>query len=396
MSTTPAAVEALPSRASQHPRISSLDGIRALAVSTVVAAHIEYGRAARSANWKGAQFLAADKIGQFALIFFFVISGFLITLLLLGELDRNGRIALLRFYFRRAMRIIPPMYLFALGMAFAVAVGWRTIDRSQFIAAAIFTSNYCHACRRLPGHWFFGHVWTLAVDGQFYVLWPAVLASGGRRRGIQIAVAALVLAPVLRFVQTTDVSPWHGSYRGLEGVADAIAMGCLLAMLRDRLHATWWYPLLLKSRLFALVPVTAILVQLLSAYPSVMSPQTFAVLVIPFLNLLVALCLDWAVTNSSRPVGRLLNTRPLALVGAMSYSIYLWHLIGLGLDDGGKLRILVGVAFGATCGVASYYFVERPALRLRTWLEPRIFRLRAPDKARAINSEAAALTRARN
>lgn len=381
--------EALPTRASQHPRISSLDGIRAFAVMSVTIAHVEFGRAFRSGNMRSLQQLASNKIGQLALVFFFVISGFLITLLLLGELDKKGEISLRRFYFRRAMRIIPPMYVYALVIALLVAFGPLRISSDNFIAALTFTRNYCWTCPG-RGSWWFGHTWTLGVDAQFYLLWPAALAFGGRKRGAQIAVAFLIISPLIRFLQAEQLRHVTGAFFGLETVADAIALGCLLAMFRDRLHSTRWYLPLLGSRYFGAIPAATVLTQLLSASQRVIPARLFAALGIPLINVLVLLCLDWAVTFPSRPLGRLLNTRLIAWLGAMSYSIYLWHNLGLDPIVGGRLRVLIGVAVGVTGGVASYYLVEKPALRLRTWLEPRIFRPKPDGAANRVGSEAAA------
>lgn len=382
--------DALPTRASQHPRISSLDGIRALAVLTVVLAHLLFGRAVRSSEYRSLEVLTGNKLGQLGLMFFFVISGFLITLILIEELDRTGRISLGRFYFRRAMRIVPPLYAYVALIAVAAVIGLVKIKSAFFLAALSFTLNYCWVCHDPSGAWFLGHTWTLAVDAQFYLLWPLALVLAGRKRALYVAAAFLVIAPLVRLYQVAQGGHELAAFFGFVGVSDSIAIGCILALLRERLHVTRWYPAFLGSKFFGFVPATAAILVLLSAHPSYLPLRPYVLIVMPFVHLAVGLSLDWTVTYASRPVGKFLNTRILAYLGAMSYSIYLWQMSGILPWQGGKARVLIGVAFIAFASVASYYAIEQPSLRLRKYLERRIFGSAKPRTLRPADSEAAA------
>jgi peptidoglycan/LPS O-acetylase OafA/YrhL len=105
-----------------------------------------------------------ETYGSFGVRIFFVISGFLITGLLLNERERTGTISLPDFYVRRAYRILPAAYVFMLAM---IAAHWHALSWSSIFAALTYSSNYLH-----EKNWVLGHLWSLSVEEQFYLLWP--------------------------------------------------------------------------------------------------------------------------------------------------------------------------------------------------------------------------------
>src|SRR5262249_7861489 len=135
-------------------------------------------------------------LGEFGVRVFFVISGFLITGLLMQELARDGRIRLARFYLRRTLRIFPPYYTLLVTLGLASAAGAVTLASHDLTHAATYTSNYY-----LGRSWFMGHTWSLSVEEQFYLLWPAVFLIAGPRRGFFIAAAVVVLTPFIRVAE---------------------------------------------------------------------------------------------------------------------------------------------------------------------------------------------------
>src|SRR6202021_1369361 len=163
-------------------RIPSLDGLRAVAILLVISLHIIQRNITSLGNLKlGVPlFLLAsgDGVG-----IFFVLSGFLITGLLLKEYDATGRINLINFYLRRTFRILPPLYTYlAFVIIFCAVIGYplhaRTIDGS-----ALFFLDYFPG----DGQWFTEHTWSLCIEEQFYLLWPVALiwalTRGGRPAG---------------------------------------------------------------------------------------------------------------------------------------------------------------------------------------------------------------------
>lgn len=297
---------------------------------------------------------------------FFVISGFLITGLLLEEARRHGRIRLSRFYFRRTLRIFPPYYAYLAMAALLAFAGLIELTTRDLVHTVTYTSNYDQ-----HRSWYTGHTWSLSVEEQFYLLWPAALILAGVRRGIWIAGAVVLLTPGVRLVEWNFVpAAAFGVGHRFETIADAIAAGCVLAGARGVLHATPAYLGLLKSPVFVIVPLAAIGGGLLQDHP-----QIFFAAGITMSNLAIALCIDWAVTFHQGRIGRVLNAAPLVFVGWISYSLYLWQQPFLNrTSDASWTAFPLNITLAVSVAVASYVLIERPSLRLRMRLESRVFR----------------------
>lgn len=339
-------------------RIPSLDGLRALSISLVLVGHLAGTRhfpvsAAVGNYWA---------LGEFGVRVFFVISGFLITGILLDEQQRSGRISLRRFYFRRTLRIFPP-YLALLAAIFAAAAFGRVRLAPHDVAYTLtYSSNYYSG-----RSWFVGHTWSLAVEEQFYLLWPAVLLLAGRRKGLIAAALFMLACPVIR------VGEWElfrafgaGIGNRFETIGDAIAAGCLLAGLRPRLHALAAYRRLLDSRAFiVVVPGVAVLASVTHEHPVLYwgAGMTLA-------NIAIALSIDWCVTHDRGIVGRTLNAPGVVVLGWLSYSVYLWQQPFLDRSSSSPLAAFpLNVVLAIGFAVLSYVAVERPALGLRRRIE---------------------------
>jgi peptidoglycan/LPS O-acetylase OafA/YrhL len=343
-------------------RIPSLDGLRAISISFVLIGHLagtQYFPLSREAGkfWN---------LGELGVRVFFVISGFLITGLLLDEVARSGRIRLGRFFFRRTLRIFPPYYAYLLAMIAAAGLGYVQLAPNDTAHAMTYTSNY-YAERS----WFVGHTWSLSVEEQFYLLWPAALVLAGVGRGLWIAAAVVMLAPAIRLFEWFFVpAAAAGIGHRFETVADAIAVGCLLAMTRAVLHRMPLYMRALQSPAFVLVPVLAIAGALMHDRPLI----NFAV-AMTLTNICVALVIDWCVTFSEGRVGRVLNAAPLVFVGWISYSLYLWQQPFLNRASTSDVTSFpLNIALAVAFALASYFLIERPSLALRKFLEKRMFK----------------------
>jgi peptidoglycan/LPS O-acetylase OafA/YrhL len=142
-------------------------------------------------------------------------------------------------------------------------------------------------------------------------------------------------------------------------------MGCLLAGLRPYLHRTTWYPRLLASPLFFVVPVIAIIANLTHDHPLVVFGAALTII-----NVSIALCIDWAVTFHEGRVGRVLNMAPLVFVGWLSYSLYLWQQPFLNRSSQSALAAFpLNIVIVCALATASYFVVERPALQFRKTVE---------------------------
>ncbi len=339
-------------------RIPSLDGLRALAIILVLIGHSAHGLTA--AGLPGPGLIYALRLSTAGVAVFFVLSGFLITRLLTSEKERTGTISLRNFYLRRFFRIVPAYYTFLLVMLAVAAVGAISIPRAGVLPAFLFTWNYSpHA-----DGWWFGHAWTLSMEEQFYILWPAIVGALSPRWTARIAVLVIALSPILR-VLTYAVWP---AGRGLIPAmlhthGDALMFGALAAL--------WWdHPKFQRALDWCFqkkLHVLALVMLIADEYVMWRLRGGFALPVgMTVESATIALMLAWAVRHPDAAVGRILNWRPLAFVGAISYSLYLWQQAFLRpVEPSWTSRFPISVLLAVAAGLASYYLVERPFLRLR-------------------------------
>jgi len=330
-------------------RIPTLDGVRAVSISFVLLAHA-IGTAGLPMNDR-----LAKLFGDVGVRTFFVLSGFLITTLLVREQRRRGRISLGNFYIRRALRIFPAFYAYLAVVAVLGAIGWIALDDGDLLAAATYTMNF-HPERA----WAAGHLWSLAVEEQFYLLWPAALVVLGVARAPRVALAALALAPLLR------VGLWYGmpAHRALVDQAfpcvfDALATGCMLALVYERLGESQLVHRVVESTWFWWGPGLAI------ASLAISNPAFRFGIGATLANLGIALVLYRCVSQPDTLVGRALERRPLVWLGTLSYSLYLWQQLFLNRHADGVLHAFpINVALAVAAAAACHHVIERPILRL--------------------------------
>jgi len=363
--------ETVAAAATSMRRIPSLDGLRALSIFLVLALHsLQRLEFSHHVPWIWAGIFD----GGTGVFIFFVISGYLITSLLLHEHETRGSVSLRGFYFRRAMRILPPLYVY---VGFLLLLGWAgrlTIFKLDIISALFFFHDYA-----LSLMWSLEHFWSLSIEEQFYFLWPFLLLYCLRRPGFEgrlkaskIAIAIILVAPLIRVFSFTVArrTILHNSY-GLHSHADSLMFGCLIALLQgyplfERIYAVatkiWWIP-----------PAAIFLSDCLSARFQNYWDLPFGLTVC---GIAIAFFLLWCVRNPSSAVGRLLNSRLIAHIGVLSYSIYIWQTLFLNYDNravfGPSLKLLYTFPFSwlAILVVAelSHRLVELPSLRLRNYL----------------------------
>jgi peptidoglycan/LPS O-acetylase OafA/YrhL len=351
---------------SSNARVASLDGLRAVSISLVIFGHLVGTHGFPVVPQAAASFLASLGVRVF-----FVISGFLITGLLLAERENKGYIRLSTFYFRRAFRILVPYYVFIVAVALATRQGWVKLAPGDMAYALAYASNY-HA----HGAWAFGHTWSLAVEEQFYLLWPALLVLFGVRRSLFFAAAYLAIAPCWRvFLWYFHPAAGAGIGHTFGTVADSLAAGCVLAGMREKFWQTARYRTLLASRWFALVPLAILATGVVETKPR-LAFTIGAVLV----NLGVALCIDRCLRFPGSLSTRVLSLRPLVIVGQASYSIYLWQQLFLDRSSASwKAAFPMNLIFVVVVATIARQLVEKPSLtarvRAEAWLE-RVFPVR--------------------
>ena len=340
--------------ARDRTRLPCLDGLRAISIGLVLFGHLGGTRGFPLAH--GQPFLASLGVRVF-----FVISGYLITRLLLQEQQARGSILLRSFYFRRIFRILVPYYVFLAAMVLAGRLGWVHFAPGDLGYALTYTSNY-----HLHHEWTLGHTWSLAVEEQFYLIWPALLVLLGVRRVMWLAAAYLLAAPMGRlFVWYLQPALREGIGHTFGTVADTIAAGCLLAGISDSLWKKGWYRSFLRSGWFVLLPLAVVGTGVFEDRPRL--AFTLGALVV---NVGVALFIDRCLRLPDSLPARLVSIAPLVAIGRVSYSIYLWQQPFLDRTSAGIAasfpRNLIAVAI---ISAAAYFLVEKPALSARTALE---------------------------
>jgi peptidoglycan/LPS O-acetylase OafA/YrhL len=331
-----------------------IEGLRAVAVISVLLYH--FGVAGFDGGYVGVDI-------------FFVVSGFLITSLLVTEREITGRLSFRHFYARRVRRLLPISVVVILVTAVTSAI-WLDVTRhgplvDEIVASALFGANFLFADRgtdylssSLPPSPL-QHYWSLSVEEQFYAVWPLLVfvgawGTGFVRRRLSLVLVVIVGASFVASVILTPSSPsW--SYFGLHTRAWELAIGALLATVVVS-------PSESARRFLGSAGLVAVVVSVV-AFGRVQQFPGYAA-ALPVLGTIAILMAD-----GTGPVGSLLARRPLQWIGARSYSLYLWHwpiLILAEAQYGGRLPWggIVAVAL-LTVGVShvGYVLVENPVRR---------------------------------
>jgi peptidoglycan/LPS O-acetylase OafA/YrhL len=347
----------------EKPHLPALDGMRAVAVFIVIFYH---------AGW--------PVPGGVGVLMFFVLSGLLITWLLLDEAETWGTVSLRDFYIRRCLRIFPAFYTYAVLCLVVLVVFGKRINVPQMIAALLYVNNYYQAIYGDPST-AFSHTWSLGIEEQFYLLWPAtmVVFSRDRHRLAKGLAVAIVVVWVHRLALVLFFHVDQGYiYEAFDTRADSLLIGCLLAvMLRGGMLASLFnhacasvaWPLLTLALLVASMVAE---LRMGSSYRDTIG--------LPLDALLVAVLIPQMISFRDRWVGCWLNWRLMRTLGLLSYSLYLYQQITvepaqrlaarLGLPE-----IVVVIAVVVTFAGASYHLVERPALRLKEHFSRRTVRI---------------------
>lgn len=338
--------------------IPSLDGLRAVSLAIVVLSHTRALLPAAVVN--AGLFRYAIGGGLHGVQIFFVLSGYLITTLLLREQERTGDVSFRRFYARRALRIFPAFYVYFGLLAVLAAAGVVAVHWPTYLASATYTFVYFPH----PQGWYVEHAWSLSVEEQFYLLWPALLVFAHRRgRSLQVVWGVLAAMPVVRVVLALAFAEPERAIV-TSGAIDMLMTGCVLALLgRDEVWLRFrqrfvngWSVAALLALGFVLVPYASTKIVGGASGLMVVAMGTTAT------ALAIGAMVAWVVAEPGSMAGRFLNLRVMRHLGVISYSIYLWQE----LFTADPRRFGYGVyvlILGA--GELSFWMIERPVMRLR-------------------------------
>jgi peptidoglycan/LPS O-acetylase OafA/YrhL len=348
-------------------RVPGLDGVRGLGVLLVVGLHLGFILSPRKGGLLTGGWVGVDV--------FFVLSGFLITSLLLDERAKTRGIAFGAFYIRRACRLLPALAaLLAAHVVYAMVKGLpMRIEAKAVLAIAAYASNWAQA---------FGfampkglvHTWTLSVEEQFYFVWPTALlvlvkTARSRRTIVAVLVAAIAASASIRVWIWVFGSGFPAAYMRTDARADGLLIGALFAFL-------WRWQVLPRRLVNAAASAALVGIGVIAVFWSNQSPTLFyggfTVAAVAAAMIIVAVADgDW------RP-SAVFETRPLRAVGRVSYGLYLWHILVLYIiapeipDWPPVAKATLIAAVSAAMTYASWQIVEKPFLRLKErWSQAR-------------------------
>ncbi len=342
----------------QQKYIHSLNGIRALAIMFVIIDHLRYGSICPCIFYDFNDYMA---VGSFGVQIFFVISGFLITGLLLREKVLTGTINLKKFWIRRAIRILPAFYFFLLAVLLLKVAHIAVVNYKSILAASLFVSNFGN----FHNQWLIAHTWSLSVEEQFYLCLPLIFIILPRRYYFifVVIIAYYILYYYLRLYPILFV------FRFFFITAPSLVIGALLAISLykgwlKKIHPKLMHPLLAFSIVFAIL---------------IYLPRTFNIAPLfyrPFDYILssvfIATFIYYAINCSPRnALYKFLNFSIICHIGILSYSIYLWQQLffakAINYNTVHPYWIVfpANVIFIGIAALISYYMIERPFLKLK-------------------------------
>jgi peptidoglycan/LPS O-acetylase OafA/YrhL len=318
----------------------ALDGLRAIAVFAVLAFHA-------GAPLAGGGYVGVD--------LFFVLSGFLITTILMQEQAATGRIAVGRFYWRRALRLYPTLLLVLAAFLVASPYLWPELPAWRYAAmAALYVTDYTRALLGEPE--VLSYTWSLSVEEHFYLLWPLVLPIVLRqRRPVMVLAAAYLVATIWR-VGNYHWLGWDATYFRFDTRLSGLILGCLLAMLSP--FTSRYTPLAVLALIVAV------------AVPSFHVPAGLTgVLLLAeggAVGMVIYAC-------SVRGRASFLAAPALAYLGRLSYGIYLWHfpvVYWLRERFDWTTTLVATAVIAVALAAATYHFIDVPLQRYRRGLRP--------------------------
>jgi peptidoglycan/LPS O-acetylase OafA/YrhL len=331
-------------------RVPHLDGLRGFAILLVLFSH-------------GAQTHGFPNLGAFRPVIrfslgvdtFFVISGFLITLLLLRELSKSSTLNIYHFYWRRLVRLAPGYVAYLCVILSMSYLGVLHVSNRDWTAVLTYTVNFVHR----PA-WVVGHLWSLSIQEQFYLAWPPLLLVLRPEKARKALVAYLVAAPLLR------LGIWIFHRESLPMVSlwtptrlDSIAVGCVLALyvFDERYAALFSFSPTNTARVCMFATV------LLIASCALGERSTFYAIVLGFTTKAMCIAtLVWLGMSSAPGVfSRITDSWLLRTIGAMSYSVYLWQQLFMDHNSyAPACRWPLNLIFLTCTAGVSYMLVERP------------------------------------
>ncbi|MGL4496058.1 MAG: acyltransferase family protein [Beijerinckiaceae bacterium] len=334
--------------------IAGLDGVRAVSILIVMLSH------------SGLQHVVP---GVFGVTIFFFISGYLITTLLLREHARDGHISVRAFYLRRIVRLYPPLLIYLAAMVAFQIVSQRGVEWWGLLGALFYFGNYLYALAPERIAPYGAHLWSLAIEEHFYLVFPFLFALlAARTRWLVTVLSVLcILALALRLgYSAAGIRSETYLLVATETRFDSILFGCLTAIAVNSQHGERFVEWVTHP---AVVAGALALIVLSFVYRDAAFRQTWRFTVQGLA--LVPLVLAVVAAPLYRAIQSLFNSWPMRWTGALSYSLYLWHYVLFDLANHGlpampaPLRYAAGWALSFMVALLVFVLIERPLFALR-------------------------------
>lgn len=339
------------------PEIPALSGVRFIAVFLVIFYHL------------GFQVVP----GGHGVMLFFVLSGFLITWLLLKENEKTGTVSLKGFFKRRIFRIFPAFYVYWIVAVVALLAFTKNVPWAHAASAALYVSDYYYALHPESNN-LFSHTWSLAIEERFYLCFPFLFVAFSRNlnRLVKVLAAIIVSVWLWRFILVYGFKVEDSYiYTAFDTRIDHLLVGCFLAViLKLEKFKSFWNAALKNS----LMPLLTIVLLLSSIYfgsmDSLKYKDTVGFLIEP---ILMGIFIVQVILFSATPIWKWLDWYPVKYLGTISYSLYLYQQLTLYITT--KFLGEYPFVIQAVCAVIvtiiaaslSFYLIEKPFLRLKNF-----------------------------
>lgn len=336
--------------------IKGLHGVRALSILLVILTHMDL--LARIPN----NSYVVNHVwplfsGETGVMIFFVLSGFLITSILLFEKEQTGEINIKHFFIRRFLRLLPPLVLFYGAIILIAVTGWIPIPTESILYAVFYCYNF------VPNQFYvyeLGHIWSLSVEEQFYLTWPFVVSILARFQSYFIVIGSILILSIiaLYIFPSSELLANYKSFRFFIPAVMPIMIGCFGAIVLTKLDGMDFL-LSKKSSLIFILGFSLFCIPLI--LPEILLPiaqffQSFGVL----------LLIIWISVRQDSKLVQLLEFRPLKYIGLISYGLYVYQGLFLRTGGGGEHwihQIPWNVSLSFIAAILSYELIEKRVLK---------------------------------
>jgi peptidoglycan/LPS O-acetylase OafA/YrhL len=346
-------------------KLPSINGLRALSIIIVILHHLSMKYKIFTYidvyEWP-VPFTKLLHDGDFGVNVFFVISGFLITTLLLAEEAKTQTISFKNFYIRRTLRIFPAYYFLLLVYFILQLTDNISLSNESWLSSITYTKYF-----NWQLDWFTAHGWSLSIEEHFYLFWPFVFLVGPKFRKI-FAIFLVLIVPVIRVVTYYHPVDMVNELTIFTRI-DSIALGCFFALYKDAILNK------IEKYLTVLFFVSIAVLILLPYLPPIaikvniylfMLFIAFGVTQGFFANLCIAFILMYSMYGPQRIWYKFLNLKVMNYIGMLSYSIYLWQQFFIYESPYWYNQYPFNLIYIAVAALLSYYLIEKPFLKLKT------------------------------